>query len=130
MSKPISDLQLFGVVGLLLVPEVLLLILWSAIDPPSIEHAYDPNLNLYHDICSYYPIPFIIIDLAYKSLILLMGVFLAVSTRGYDSLYNEASIIGISIYTIALLLITAIAIIIAKIPKLFLLLNQLTPFFP
>lgn len=111
-SKSIADLNLFGVVGLLFIPEVILLILWSAIDPPSIVSSIDPNTGLPHQVCSYNPTAFIIVDLCYKIVILLSGVFLAVTTKDFDYKYNESGAIGASVYTISLTCTVTIAIII------------------
>ncbi|KAJ8044510.1 Gamma-aminobutyric acid type B receptor subunit 1 [Holothuria leucospilota] len=106
----IKDSKLFGIVGILLLPDVLLLSLWTIIDPLEPE-SYEIDLYNYilHCNCKFFNAWAILLG-AYKGLILVIGVFLAWETRNVEiSALNDSKSIGLCIYTTTLLCVIGIA---------------------
>jgi len=79
------------------------LVLYSAIEPPSVYSQPDPtNAAAEQLLCSSNPILLGIL-IAVKCVMLVFGVFLAITTRKVSSVFNESKMIALSIYNMALI---------------------------
>lgn len=101
----ITNKQLLGYVGAICSPFVLLLILWSAIDPPIPSASHHSGFWCASRSPAW---EYIINILALFGL--LCGVFIAVVTRNLPSLYNEAKFISLSIYNLLIVLVFGMAL--------------------
>jgi len=110
-ANPISDGQLFGMLGVLLTVDIIILIMFTLWHEGT--WVYPPVLGTVAPVsnCAYNPVWPIVFILLYSCAILLFGVFLAVSTRYVVTTFNESKYIGFSIYNCAFMALIAIPII-------------------
>lgn len=99
--------QLLGFSGAILGLEMLLVIIWLAVDPP-VPVRMGPEGGRYWTC--YSPLSSVMVPIiaAYDGVLLLFGVFLAFKTRNAFSAYKETQLIGFTIYTLS---IVAVAIL-------------------
>ena len=109
----IKDELLFRIVTGLFVVESFLLALWTGLDPPSIILRSDPLVsNVLRSVCSSNTSIYLAIVLVFNGIMLIPGVILAYLTRNVPKSVNESKTIGVSIYTITLILVITIPLLI------------------
>ncbi|XP_077867209.1 gamma-aminobutyric acid type B receptor subunit 2-like [Saccoglossus kowalevskii] len=111
----IMDIHLFGVIVVLLVIDIIILTLWTALDPPTINVQFYPNVPAENEVdtiytpmskeCrSVYDAVWTTILFGYKGIIIVFGVFLAWETRkvNYPQL-NDSRHIGFAVYNVTIM---------------------------
>jgi uncharacterized membrane protein len=101
--RMITNKLLFGIVGVFLVIEIAILAVWTGVSPLKYTKIPDPNKDVLVDyaVCSSdKALIFFGIFLAYKGILLVIGVFFSIVTRNVDSDFNESKYIAFSIYAV------------------------------
>lgn len=99
----ITNKLLFGIVLGFVAVEVAILVVWTIVSPLRFNKIPDANRNVLQDyeVCSSeYGLVFFGIFLAYKGVLLVIGIFLSIVTRNVDSDFRESKYIGFSIYAV------------------------------
>jgi uncharacterized membrane protein len=100
------------VVGMLLF-ESFLLALWTGLDPPTAALKEDPlSENTLRYVCSSETSIWLAILIVFNGILLIPGVGLAYLTRNVPQEVNESRTVGVSIYTITLILIITIPVLV------------------
>jgi len=114
-----SDLQLTRVVGYLLAVDFTMLILWQVIAPvqvqPSVMSSQVSGVVIYQYqqyTCSSRNNAFLFVMLAYKGLVMIVGIMLAFETRraNMENLINDIKMVAMAVYTTALVSIVAVPV--------------------
>ena len=107
----ISDIELFGLWLLIMIPGVIIIILWSAIATPTAAMEQDHYICTSRGITgSVGTIIFFSIFVAYSMIILLFGAFISIISRKIPSQFSETKLLTISIYHLAFLAIVIIPV--------------------
>ena len=123
--KVITDLELFVFWGLLIIPGLIILIVWTIVATPN---AVIMNVDGEdHLVCEsdgftgpVGGIVFFFIFLVYCAFLLIFSGFISIVTRSVPSLFNESKLIAISIYNLVFLAVVVIPVVIV--------LNRIDPF--
>lgn len=110
----ITNKLLFGIVAAFVAIELAILIVWSIVSPLKYEKVPDPNsaIMIDYEICtSQYGLTFFIIGLAYKGVLLLIGVALSLVTRKVDSDFRESKYIAFSIYSVFFTMVVVLIVL-------------------
>ncbi len=104
----ISDLELLLLWGLIVIPAVLILALWTLISTPTaqmVTRGDEEHYRCYTGGFSGYPGGYVFfgIFLGYIVIVVLFAAFLSIVTRKVPSLFNESKLIAISIYHVTFL---------------------------
>lgn len=90
-----------------------LLALWTGLDPPTATLHNDPlSENTLRSVCSSKTSIYVAILIVFDGIMLVPGVFLAYLTRNVPQEVNESKTVGVSIYTITLILIITIPLMV------------------
>ena len=108
----ISNTMLFAITGGIVAVDIIVLIVWSAIDLPELGmRKVDGD---HHAVCDASdPLPFFIVLIIYKFILIFVSAALAWKSRGLPSAYSEAKHIGFALYNAVFLMIVFIPIILA-----------------
>jgi basic membrane protein A len=101
--RVIQDKHLLVFGGLFLVPELVILTTWTAMEPMTVElFPSELTTDLQRNVFCYSPnaLTFQLVLILYKAAVLIFGMFIAVATRNVRSDFNESKQIGFSIYNI------------------------------
>jgi len=114
------DEKIFGFYFLFLIGEIIILILWTTIDPLSIKQNLSDDLLSVTYSCESNAVTFTIIWIVYKGVLLFLGIFVAYFSRNMESRFNESKTIGLCIYNIVILsaIIIPVAIVNQKQPTI------------
>jgi len=98
-QQKITDWKLLPVVLILLFFEIIILTLWTFIDPPT----YVPRSQLqppssYTQCTSKYNLIFIGLYVGFKAIIMVWGCYMSILIRNIDSRFNEVKYIGFTVY--------------------------------
>lgn len=105
----ITNTEILGYVALLVFIDVVLLLLWTTIERPRLIHVSKSDYNgvllpVQNAVCSTgLSNPFEIVLIAYKSILIMLGVSQAVQTWNISSDLSEAKQFSIAIYNISVL---------------------------
>jgi len=110
----VTNMQLFPFVGVLLALDVILLVLFTAIDTPTTSHdtqGLDPYE--YRSVCDYNGAAFILIWImvGYKGIQLFVGIILAFLTRSVSKAFNESQSIAGAIYSFAFVFVVIVPVV-------------------
>jgi hypothetical protein len=102
-ARVIKDKHLLLIGGIFLIPEIVILLVWSGLEPMNVTMMESPLLtalqrNLY--CYSTNALTFQLVLILYKAVVLVFGMFIAVATRKVRSDFNESKQIAFSIYNI------------------------------
>ncbi|XP_048589159.1 gamma-aminobutyric acid type B receptor subunit 2 isoform X1 [Nematostella vectensis] len=116
VKKVVRDKDLFGMLGVIVLIDVLLLSLWMALHPPSrkvivlegsrkFSKDRDHEFVMHREECTGpHSLPWLVTFYAFHSLLLVFGLFLAFETRKISvPVLNDSRFIGISVYNVVLL---------------------------
>ena len=124
-QKVISDLELFIFWGLLIIPGLIILVVWTIVATPNAVMMHVAGED--HLVCEsdgftgpIGGIIFFFIFLAYCAFLLIFSGFISIVTRSVPSLFNESKLIAISIYNLVFLSVVVIPVVIV--------LNRIDPF--
>lgn len=114
--RMITNKLLFGIVAGFLAIELIILIVWTAVPEGRLRFTSipDPNPSVLVDyqVCSsQYALVFFGIFLAYKGVVLLMGIYLSFVTRNVDSDFRESKYIAFSIYSVFLTMLIVLIVL-------------------
>ena len=123
--KVISDLELFIFWGLLIIPGLIILVVWTIVATPNaVMMNVDGEDHLVCESDGFTGpvggIVFFFIFLAYCAFLLIFSGFISIVTRSVPSLFNESKLIAISIYNLVFLSVVVIPVVIV--------LNRIDPF--
>eukprot|EP01103_Thecamoeba_quadrilineata_P006336 TRINITY_DN16061_c0_g1_i1.p1 TRINITY_DN16061_c0_g1~~TRINITY_DN16061_c0_g1_i1.p1 ORF type:complete len:792 (+),score=77.76 TRINITY_DN16061_c0_g1_i1:105-2480(+) len=91
---PFSEFKLLLITFALIVPDLILLVCWTAFD--TLEATQEDGNHL---LCtSDYEVVFYVLFLSYKALISIASCILAVLTRNFPGAYSDARLIGFALY--------------------------------
>ncbi|KAI8892761.1 7 transmembrane sweet-taste receptor of 3 GCPR-domain-containing protein [Globomyces pollinis-pini] len=98
-TLPLQDSHLFIAVGILTVLEMIILAIWTALDP--LKPTLSPQVTFQNLVCDSGSIGATLgnILFGFNGVLIFMGVVMAVMTRNVVSNYNESTHIGICMYT-------------------------------
>jgi len=105
-----TPLHIIKILGGVLVIEVIFLVMWSIIDPPTVHQTKLSDGNLQHQ-CQSHSIAFWVIFLAAKGAWLIWGAILCALSRNIMKEYNESKNIAYAIYNDVVLLVIACPLI-------------------
>jgi hypothetical protein len=110
-TTAITNSQLFALMGGLLAPQVLVLILWSAINPFGIILQLNVNQRVNFQVC-YSPTDVIFgsISFAYIGLLLVVGAVLSFKTRRLPDIFKESQYIALSTYNTLFVAVVCVAL--------------------
>ncbi|KAK3737859.1 hypothetical protein QZH41_015783, partial [Actinostola sp. cb2023] len=116
VKKVVRDKELFSLLGVIVVIDAFLLIIWMALHPPSrqiiqidgatrISKDRDYEIILCREECrGPHSLPWLVTFYSFHSLLLVFGLFLAFETRRVSvPVLNDSKFIGISVYNVVLL---------------------------
>lgn len=110
-KKPINNRQLFTVLGLMLLVDMIILAIWQGISPHTNEILPTDEIQVFNEVCrSDNGIYFFITILVVKALLLVWGMYLVYLTRQIDSDFRESTFIGFIIYSVSITLVVIIAV--------------------
>ena len=114
----ISNTMLLGITGGIIAVDVIVLIIWSAVDLP--ELGLKKVDGDHHAVCvANDPLPFFVILVVYKFILILVSAGLAWKSRKLPSVYSEAKHIGFALYVAVFLMILFIPIILTTDDQVF-----------
>ena len=123
--KVISDLELIIFWGLLIIPGVIILVVWTIVATPDAVMMNVAGED--HLVCQAEGftgpiggIVFFFIFLTYCAFLLIFSGFISIVTRSVPSLFNESKLIAVSIYNLVFLSVVVIPVVIV--------LNRIDPF--
>eukprot|EP01102_Stenamoeba_stenopodia_P007255 TRINITY_DN2021_c0_g1_i1.p1 TRINITY_DN2021_c0_g1~~TRINITY_DN2021_c0_g1_i1.p1 ORF type:complete len:765 (+),score=173.09 TRINITY_DN2021_c0_g1_i1:211-2505(+) len=106
----VTEKQMLAMIGFFLIPDIIVLIVWSAADTPS-RYLDDKGEHVTCDDDA--QIVFLIILAVYKGFLLFVSSILAILTRKMPSAFSEAKLVGFALYNATLVCVIIIPIIIA-----------------
>merc|ERR1712137_1333896 len=123
MSKlTITDLELLMLWGLLMIPAIIILIIWTIVSTPTaiLKESGD---GIDHYLCATGGftgepggIVFFALLVTYGAFVLFIGVFLSIVTRNVPSMFNESKLLAFSIYNLIFLAIVIIPVFLVVQP--------------
>jgi len=101
-------------VFLMAIPEIILLVIWTAVDP--LQANVDSSNHI--ECTSEYDVVFYVLLLTYKGLLLSSSSILAFLSRNYPSAFSDAKLIAFAIYnaTLISMIMIPIILVISSIP--------------
>ena len=116
-KKVITDLELFILMVIIMIPCVFILFLWTLISTPTATLKEADGADHYICATGGFTGPpggfvFFFILVAYAGIVLCFGGFLSIVTRKVPSAYNESKLIAVSIYNLVFLSIAIIPVVV------------------
>jgi hypothetical protein len=94
-----TDVAVLKLLGLLLLFEIVLLVLWTVFDLPEVVLQQNLQDQTQATVCRWNQIAFVAVSLFAKAVLMGFGVYLSIKTRKAITFYRESKFVGISIYS-------------------------------
>ena len=105
-----SDIELFLLWLLIMIPGIIIIVLWSAIATPTADMENDHYICTSRNSGTTGTIIFFSIFFAYAMIILLIGAYISIISRKIPSQFSETKLLTISIYHLAFLAVVIIPV--------------------